>query len=135
MTINDQIRNEKLQYDLNREAAKISALSSSKIHKYEYLTGEDTLSSNQQQITEQAKFIYSPLTKTFEKQIKTIKDQEEKQIDALENLKDTNKQVVNINDDHEDKLLHSEEREIFKKLYNKMFDKIEELIKKLIVII
>ena len=130
MTINDQIRNEKLQYDLNREAAKISALSSSKIHKYEYLTGEDTLPSNQQQITEQAKFIYSPLTKTFEKQIKTIKDQEEKQIDALENLKDTNKQVVNINDDHEDKLLHSEEREIIKKLYNKMLDKIEELIKK-----
>ena len=135
MTINDQIRNEKLQYDLNREAAKISALSSSKIHKYEYLTGEDILPSNQQQITEQAKFIYSPLTKTFEKQIKTIKDQGEKQIDALENLKDTNKQVVNINDDHEDKLLHSEEREIFKKLYNKMLDKIEELIKKLIVII
>ena len=43
MTINDQISNEKLQYDLNREAAKISALSSGKIHKYEYLTGEDIL--------------------------------------------------------------------------------------------
>ena len=135
MTINDQIRNEKLQYDLNREAAKISALSSGKIHKYEYLTGEDILPSNQQQITEQAKFTYSPLTKTFEKQIKTIKDQGEKQIDALENLKDTNKQVVNINDDHEDKLLHSEEREIFKKLYNKRLDKIEELTKILIVMI
>ena len=40
MTINDQIRDEKLQYDINREAAKISALSSSKIPKYEYLTGE-----------------------------------------------------------------------------------------------
>ena len=135
MTINDQISNEKLQYDLNREAAKISALSSGKIHKYEYLTGEDILPSNQQQITEQAKFTYSPLTKTFEKQIKTIKDQGEKQIDALENLKDTNKQVVNINDDHEDKLLHSEEREIFKKLYNKRLDKIEELTKILIVMI
>ena len=48
MTINDQIRDEKLQYDINREAAKISALSSSKIHKYEYLTGEDILPSNQQ---------------------------------------------------------------------------------------
>ena len=48
MTIDDQIRNEKLQYDLNREAAKISALSSGKIHKYEYLTGEDILPSNQQ---------------------------------------------------------------------------------------
>ena len=55
MTIDDQIRNEKLQYDLNREAAKISALSSGKIHKYEYLTGEDILPSNQQQIIEHAK--------------------------------------------------------------------------------
>ena len=60
MTINDQIRDEKLQYDINREAAKISALSSGKIHKYEYLTGEDILPSNQQQIIEQAKFTYSP---------------------------------------------------------------------------
>ena len=46
MTINDQIRGEKLQYDVNRESAKISALSSGKIHKYEYLTGEDILPSN-----------------------------------------------------------------------------------------
>ena len=115
MTIDDQIRNEKLQYDLNREAAKISALSSGKIHKYEYLTGEDILPSNQQQIIEQAKFTYSPLAKAFEKQIKTIKDQGEKQIDALETLKDTNKQVVNVNDDCKDKLLRSKEREIFRK--------------------
>ena len=68
MTINDQIRDEKLQYDINREAAKISALS--KIHKYEYLTGEDILPSNQQQIIEQARFTYSPLGKAFEKQLK-----------------------------------------------------------------
>ena len=59
MTINDQIRDKKLRYDINREAAKISALSSGKIHKYEYLTGEDILPSNQQQIIEQAKFTYS----------------------------------------------------------------------------
>ena len=50
MTINDQIRDEKLQYDVNREAAKISALSSGKIHKFEYLTGEDILPSNQHEI-------------------------------------------------------------------------------------
>ena len=87
MTINDQIRDEKLQYDINREAAKISALSSGKIHKYEYLTGKDILPSNQQQIIEQAKFTYSPLGKAFEKQIKTIEDQGKKQVDALENLK------------------------------------------------
>ena len=54
MTINDQIRDEKLKYDINRETAKISAWSSGKIHKYEYLTGEDILPSNQQQIIEQA---------------------------------------------------------------------------------
>ena len=46
MAINDQIRNEKLQYDINRQAAKISALSSGKIHNYEYLTGEDILPTN-----------------------------------------------------------------------------------------
>ena len=87
MTINDQIMDEKLQYDIKREAAKISALSSSKIYKYEYLTGEDILPSNQQQIIEQAKFPYSPLGKAFEKQIKTIEDQGEKQIAALKDLK------------------------------------------------
>ena len=52
MTINGQIRDEKLQYDINRETAKISALSSGKIRKYEYLTGEDILPPNQQQIIE-----------------------------------------------------------------------------------
>ena len=57
MTINDQIRDEKLQYDINREAAKISVLSSGKIHKYEYLAVEDVLPSNQQQIIEQTLLI------------------------------------------------------------------------------
>ena len=68
MTSNDQIRDEKLQYHINREAAKISALSSGKIHKYEYLTGEDIIPSSQQQIIEQIKFTYSPLGKALEKQ-------------------------------------------------------------------
>ena len=83
MTINDQIRYEKLQYDINREASKISALSSGNIQKYEYLTGEDIVPSNQQQTIEQAKFTYSPLGKAFQKQIKTIEDQGKKQVDAL----------------------------------------------------
>ena len=87
MTINDQIKDEKLQYNINREAAKISALASGKHHKYEYLTGEDILPSNQQQIIEQTKFTYSPLGKVFDKQIKTIEDQGKKQVDALEKLK------------------------------------------------
>ena len=87
MTINDQIRDEKLRYGINREAAKISALSSSKIHNYEYLTGKDILPSTQKQIIEQARFNYSPLGKRFEKQIKTIEDQGKKQVDALKDLK------------------------------------------------
>ena len=87
MTINDQIRDEKLKYDINTEAAKISALSSGKIHKHEYLTGEDMLLSNQQQIIEQARFTYSPFGKAFEKQIKAIEDQGQKQVEALKDFK------------------------------------------------
>ena len=68
MTIDDQIKDEKLQYDINREAAKRSALPSAKIDKYEYLTGEEILPSNEKQIIKQAKFNYSPLGKAFEKQ-------------------------------------------------------------------
>ena len=121
----NQIKDEKLQYDINREAAKISALSSGKIDKYEYLTGEEILSSNQRQIIEHAKFTYSPLGKAFEKQMKTIKDRGIKQVKAIQD----NKQLVNINNnnDYKDKLLHSKEREIFKDIYNKSLDKIEEL--------
>ena len=87
MTIDDQIRDEKLQYDINRKAAIISALSSNKIDKYEYLTGKKILPSNQQQIIEQAKFAYSPLGNVFENQTKTIEDQGEKQVKDLEDLK------------------------------------------------
>ena len=88
MAINDQISDEKLRYDINREAAKRSVLSSGKIHKCEYLTCEDILPpSNQQQIIEQAIFTYSPLGKAFEKQIKIIEDQGGKQVEALKDLK------------------------------------------------
>ena len=83
MTIDVKIGYEKLQYDINREAAKISSLSSGKIHKYEYLTGKDILPSKQQQIIEQAKFTHSPIGKALEKQIKTIEDQGGKQIKVI----------------------------------------------------
>ena len=123
MTIEDQIKDEKLQYDINREAAKISALSSGKLDKYEYLTGEEILPLNQQQIIQQAKFNYSPLGKALEKQRKTIEDQGEKQVKVIKD-----KQIVNINkDDYKNRLLLSKEREIFKDIYNKRLDKIEEL--------
>ena len=87
MTINNQIKDEKLQYNINREAAKISTLPSGKLHKYEYLTGEDLLPSTQQQIIEQTKFTDFHLGKAFDKQIKSIEDQGKKQVDALEKLK------------------------------------------------
>ena len=86
MAIDDKVREEQLQYDINRKAAKISPLSSGKIDKYEYLTGEEILPSNQKQIIEQAKFPYSLLGKALQKQTKTFENQEEKQIEALEVL-------------------------------------------------
>ena len=86
MTVNGQIRDEKLQYDINREAAKISALPSKQFNKYEYLTGEEILPSNKKKkMIEQAKFTYYPLGKAFKKQIKTIEDRGEKQIKAIQN--------------------------------------------------
>ena len=73
-----------MKNDIKREAAKTSALSSGKIDKYEYLTGDEILPSDQSRIIEQAKFTYSPLSKTFEKQVKKIEEQGKKQIEILQ---------------------------------------------------
>ena len=73
MTVDDKIIDEKIQFDINKEAVKISLLSSSKIDIHEYLTGEEILPSDQRRIIEQAKFTYSPLGKALEKQIHTLK--------------------------------------------------------------
>ena len=99
MTINGKIINEKLQYAFNKEDAKISALSSGKTDKYEYLTGNEILPSDQSRLIKQAKFTYSPLVKALEKQTKTIEDQGEKQIKAIKNrvkkqLLDTDRRFV-----------------------------------------
>ena len=74
------VRLEMEKYNMTlTEAAKISALSSGNIDKYEFFTGEETLlSSDQSRIIEQANFMYSPLRKAFEKQTNTIEDQEAK---------------------------------------------------------
>ena len=87
MTIDNKIKDEKLPYNINREAAKIPALSSGKIDKYEFLTSEEILPSDQSKIIEQDKLAYSPLGKAFEKQIKTIEDQGIKQVETLKALK------------------------------------------------
>ena len=76
MTINDQIEDGKLKYDIHRQAAKIS----DNIGKYEYLTGEERLASNQNRIRKQAKFTYSPLGKAFEKQTKQLNIKEKNKL-------------------------------------------------------
>ena len=87
MKIEGKIRDEKLEYNINREAVKISAWSSGKIDKFEYLTGEEILPSDQSRIIEQAKFTYSSLGKALKKQTKTIEDQGRKQTEASKVLK------------------------------------------------
>ena len=75
MKIDDKIRDEKLPYDINRVAAKISALSSGKNDPYESLTGEEIIISDQRKVVEHAKFAYFPLGKALEKQTKTLEQQ------------------------------------------------------------
>ena len=137
MTINDQIRVEKLQYNINRAAAKISALSSGKIHKYEYLTGEDILPCNQQHIIKQTKVTYSSLGNAFEKQIKTIEDHGEKQINALKGLKrkEQTKAITDKldddddDDDDDDKI--STSKEIYEEILEERTDEILKMSKEI----
>ena len=79
MENDDKIRDEKLKFDVNREAEKTSTLSYRKMDNYGYLTDEEILPSNQRQTIDQAKFIYSLLRKAFEKQTKPIEEQQRKQ--------------------------------------------------------
>ena len=133
MTINTQIKDEKLQYNINRKAAKVSALSSGKLHKYEYLTGEDILPLTQQQIIEPTKFTYSPLGKAFDKQIKTIEDQGKKQVAALNTLKSGNSNKITIKKytyDPNNTPFISKQKEIFNKLVDEKLEKITDLDKR-----
>ena len=76
MTINDKIKDEKLQYDVNRQAGKISSVSSSKIDKYKYLTLEEILSFYKRRKMEQAMFTYSLLGKLWKNKQKLLKIKE-----------------------------------------------------------
>ena len=129
MTIDDKISDEKLQYDINREAAKTSALSSEKIDKYEYLAGEEILPSDQRRVIEQANFTYSPIGKVLEKQSKTIEDQDKKQIKAGE---DHGKQVI-MSTGEKDSLELLKQKEIFVEIVNEREFHISK-VKKLILI-
>ena len=102
MTVTDQIKildrkikQNESQYDLDREAAKISALSSNNLDKYEYLTGEDL--GLKPSTVEQAKFEYSPLGKIFNKGL-SKEDKKEGILKRPENIKDKNDELLNTFD-------------------------------------
>ena len=118
MPINDQIKDEKLHHDINREATKIFALSSEKLHKYDYLTGEDILPSNQQPIIEQTKFTYPPLGKVLDKQVKTIEEQGDMQVKALDALKSDNKKLTIDDVFPKNAFINKESEKKFEKIKN-----------------
>ena len=103
-------------------------LSSDKVDKYEYLTGKEILLSKQQ-IIEQAKFTYSHLGKAFEKQTKTIEDQGEREIKAIQNQGEI-KTIKKYTYDNEDTPLISKQKEIFNELVDKRIEEINNKIKK-----
>ena len=128
MTIDDQIRDEKLQYDINGEAAKISVWSSDKIDKYEYLNGKETLKSNQKQIIEQVKFTYYSLGKAFEKKT-TTEDQGKKHVKSLEDLKP--KELEAIEDKSDNNKKHLKYKEVFNELSRERMDEIYKICKEI----
>ena len=115
MIIDDNIKDEKLQYNIDREASKLSALSSGTIDKYEYMTSEDILPSDQSQIIEPSNFTYSPLGKAFRKQKKNQKTIEnKKQVEFLKVLKSTEQKLTIKDANAEDQLNEETKYEIGK---------------------
>ena len=96
MTTDENIRDEKPQCDIDKEAQKISTLSSGKIYKYDYLTGAKILFSDQRKVIEKATITYSPLGRPFEKQTKMIKDQRRKRIKALKTMENNWFSLMNL---------------------------------------
>ena len=91
------------QYDLNRKAAKISALYSNNLDKYKHLTGEDL--GLKPSIVEQAKFEYSPLGKIFNKGLDKDEDKKEGVLKRLKNIEDKNEKQLKAIEDHGKKQL------------------------------
>ena len=110
MNIDDKIKDEKLQYYINKEVAKISGWSPGKMDKCEYYIGKQILPFDQNRTIEQEKFAYSPVRTTFEKQTKRIEEERKKQIDAITNQ---NKRLEALPDEYDHK---SGYKEIFDKL-------------------
>ena len=129
MTVTDQIKilNRKIkqneaQYDLDREAAKISALSSNNLDKYEYLTGEDL--GLKPSTVEKAKFEYSPLGKIFNKGL-SKEDEKEGLLEKLKNIEDKNDKQLQVIKDQGGKQLE-QLKNIYKSKTLEVIDKISK---------
>ena len=110
MTVTDQIKildrkimQSEAQYDLDRKAAKISALFSNNLDKYEYLNGEDL--GLKRSTAEQAKFEYSPLGKIFNKGLDEDKDKKEGILKRLKNIEGKNEKQLQVIEDRRKKQL------------------------------
>ena len=124
MIIDDRIKDEKLQYDINREAAKNQLYHPEKLININILQVKKYY-RDQSRIIKQAKFTYSPLGKAFEKQIKTIEDQGEKQIKAL---KGHGKQLVKYGDEKESST-NSKQKGISEEIGSNRMEEIQDLSK------
>ena len=112
MTVTDQIKildrkimQSEAQYDLDRKAAKISALFSNNLDKYEYLNGEDL--GLKRSTAKQAKFEYSPLGKIFNKGLDEDKDKKEGLLKRLKNIEGKNEKQLQVIEDRRKKQLDS----------------------------
>ena len=111
MTVTDQIKildrkimQNEVQYDFDRKAAKISALSSNNLDKYEYLTGEDL--GLKPSAVEQAKFEYSPLGKVFIKELEEEEDKKEGLLKRLKNIEDKNEEQLKAIEDQKTRIIN-----------------------------
>ena len=123
MTVTDQIKildqkimQNEAQYDLGRKAAKISALSSNNLDKYEYLTGEDL--GLKPSTVEQAKFEYSPLGKLFTIGLEKEEDKKEGLLKRLKNIEGKNEEQLKVLKDQ------SQKQSIISKVKNPNFNKV-----------
>ena len=121
-TLDRKIKQNEEQYDLDREAAKISALSSNNLDKYEYLTGEDL--GLQPSTAEKAKFEYSPLGKIFNKGL-SKEDEKEGLLEKLKNIEDKNDKQLQVIKDQGGKQLE-QLKNIYKSKTLEVIDKISK---------
>ena len=126
MTIDDKIMDEKLRYDINKEAAKISALSSGKIDKYECLTSDAILPSDKSRIIGQAKFKYYPLGKPIKNQIKANEEQGKKQIKTIEQHGN-----LLVKNNEKESSIHQKQKKNSEDLTNKRMEEIQVLSKQI----